>query len=110
MPYKDPQAQKAAQRRSYERLKEDVSESRKRRRAERRAFVDEVKLQTGCERCGYSRSTAALDFHHLGDKDQTVSRLVLDCRSFDVIREEISKCIVLCANCHREEHNQAAIV
>jgi 5-methylcytosine-specific restriction endonuclease McrA len=60
-----------------------------------------------CERCGYCKSHRALEFHHLnpaekdfgiGDKGHT--------RSFEKIKVELDKCIMLCANCHREEHER----
>ena len=58
----------------------------------------------GCSECGH-QSVACLDFHHdTGEKDDTVARMVADCRPRDVIRTEIKKCTVLCANCHRKRH------
>lgn len=56
-----------------------------------------------CEKCGYSKCITALEFHHLdpGVKDFSTSGVS---KSFDVIRLELDKCIMLCANCHREEH------
>lgn len=58
-----------------------------------------------CTRCGYSRCISALDFHHLdaGAKEFTISRLRFYTFS-DKVKAELDKCIVLCANCHREEH------
>lgn len=55
----------------------------------------------GCSRCGYDRSVAALDFHHLGDKDVEVSAI----RGWDKMLAEARKCVLLCSNCHREEHD-----
>ena len=57
-----------------------------------------------CERCGYDKCFAALDFHHLvpGEKDFSLSRG--SSLSFDKLKLEVDKCILLCANCHREEH------
>jgi hypothetical protein len=47
---------------------------------------------------------ACLDFHHQDrvSKDEAVSRMLT--WSMDKIMHEISKCIVLCSNCHRKEH------
>jgi hypothetical protein len=56
-----------------------------------------------CTKCSEKR-WYVLDFHHLGDKDIDVSRMVNDSYSIKKIKEEIRKCIVLCANCHRELH------
>lgn len=55
-----------------------------------------------CSDCG-ENDGACLDFHHLDpdEKRDTVSRL----KFFKVkVKEEIKKCIVLCANCHRKLH------
>lgn len=58
-----------------------------------------------CERCGYDKCIAALDFHHLDPKEKDFG--IADkgnTRAFDKIKIELDKCIMLCANCHREEH------
>ena len=58
-----------------------------------------------CMNCGYDRNQAALDFHHLdpNEKDFLIkgNHIKLD----DKTKQELDKCIVLCANCHREIHN-----
>jgi hypothetical protein len=60
-----------------------------------------------CWRCGYGRGKAGrrlLDFHHV-DRDRKLFNL--DARavtnlSWDRVLGEMMKCVVLCANCHRE--------
>jgi len=42
-----------------------------------------------------------LEFHHLGDKDDEVSRLMGRGASLEALMREIKKCSVVCANCHR---------
>jgi transposase-like protein len=64
-----------------------------------------------CVICGYSRDIHALEFHHL-DPDQ--KRLALSAQgvtySLDALRAEAQKCVLLCANCHREvEHGVASL-
>lgn len=58
-----------------------------------------------CERCGYNKCEAALDFHHVDPKMKTaeIKDLVKNC-GFEKLKIELDKCILLCANCHREEH------
>ena len=59
-----------------------------------------------CEHCGFTHTTPApFDWHHIGDKDVEVSRLS---RTIDQtkLKEEISKCIFLCKNCHAIEHER----
>jgi hypothetical protein len=60
-----------------------------------------------CSRCGYARNLAALTFHHL---DPTTKRYPLDLRNLSNrtwrdLLHEASLCVVLCANCHAEEHH-----
>jgi transposase len=56
-----------------------------------------------CVLCGYDRCVAALHFHHV---DPTTKRFHLSMqgatRSLAVVRAEMSKCVLLCANCHAE--------
>jgi hypothetical protein len=55
-----------------------------------------------CEICGYSRYRGALEFHHKDptQKDPTGLRAYKLSRLF----AEVDKCLLLCSNCHREEH------
>ena len=60
-----------------------------------------------CSVCGYKKNSSALDFHHLNPKDKSFA---LDLRSLSnrkqsMIDAEISKCILVCRNCHSELHN-----
>lgn len=72
---------------------------------ERKEMVNEIKTSQGCEKCGDTRSYV-LDFHHIDPsiKDSTIARLTSNRNQVEDIQEEIDKCIVLCANCHREFH------
>ena len=70
-----------------------------------------VKLKGGCcSVCGYSKSIAALEFHHIDPtkKDfQIMSGKVL---GWEKIKRELDKCLLLCANCHREEHERLRLI
>jgi 5-methylcytosine-specific restriction endonuclease McrA len=65
-----------------------------------------VKYKGGkCSICGYDKCIDALEFHHLSkDKEFSISKDGLT-RSWKRVKKEIQKCILLCANCHREVHN-----
>jgi predicted nucleic acid-binding Zn ribbon protein len=56
-----------------------------------------------CQICGYDKSVRALQFHHYitGEKDFSISRVS---KSWQAIKNELDKCILLCANCHAEVH------
>ena len=69
-------------------------------RKKRRDMVNNIKLKKGCELCGYNKHAAALHFDHLDTttKSFNISQDVK--KKWTDIEEEISKCRVLCANCH----------
>ena len=56
-----------------------------------------------CQICGYNRCINALEFHHLNpnEKDFQISGIS---KSFETMKKEVDKCILVCANCHREIH------
>ncbi|CAM0013234.1 HNH endonuclease [Vibrio phage D239] len=70
------------------------------------SYVLEVFPKLECERCGYDKCFAALDFHHVdpSKKEYQVGQFFRSRRSKSVVIKELKKCILLCANCHREEH------
>ena len=55
-----------------------------------------------CVVCGYDKCRQALDFHHLDPKAKEYN--VNTIRSFEKALKEAKKCVLLCANCHREFH------
>lgn len=57
-----------------------------------------------CSRCGYDRCVAALDFHHLDGTQKAFNINKQRSLNFEKVKVELDKCIVLCSNCHREEH------
>jgi len=59
-----------------------------------------------CTICGYSKCNSALEFHHTNSsaKDFGISAKGYT-RSWEKVKTELDKCILLCANCHREIHD-----
>jgi len=55
--------------------------------------------------CGYRKFVGALDFHHIDEKTKQfdLSSRGLT-RAWSRIQIELDKCVLLCANCHREIH------
>ena len=76
----------------------------KRRRQKLRDMARESKGGK-CMLCGYNKCPSALDFHHRdpAKKDFSLSVRGLT-RSWEKIQKEIDKCVLICANCHREVH------
>ena len=62
-----------------------------------------------CEVCGYKRCLEALELHHVSSngKEFSISSKGYT-RSWKRVREELDKCVLVCANCHRELHAQLA--
>jgi hypothetical protein len=56
-----------------------------------------------CQNCGGVFPSAAFDFHHVGEKEEDPSKLISN-NSVERIAQEIERCVLLCANCHRIEH------
>ncbi len=81
-----------------------------------RWWINKHKLSKGCSKCGYNTHPVALDMHHRngGEKKFSISsvlarsnsatdvwKLVINMQEF---MDEVAKCDVICANCHRIEH------
>lgn len=65
------------------------------------ARVDEIKSTTPCMDCGGTFPPECMDFDHLRDKVKNVSAMIYASRPWNEIEEEMSKCELVCANCHR---------
>lgn len=80
-------------------------EYQKIRAIERKLYL--IDLRGGkCERCGYKKNLAAFEFHHKNplEKDNQLDMRKLSNSSMEYILKEFDKCLVYCANCHREVH------
>lgn len=64
-------------------------------------WLNDLKLTLKCETCG-NNHPAVIQFHHIdpSTKDGSISNFTQTGWSIDRIKKEISKCKVLCANCH----------
>jgi len=59
-----------------------------------------------CEICGYDKCISALDFHHLNPSEKDFNLASSKVLSFEKCKLEVDKCILVCANCHREIHDK----
>jgi hypothetical protein len=80
---------------------ENVHARKRRVRDEAREFVWQYLLTHPCENCGES-DPVVLEFHHEGNKERAISEMVAGGYPIEKIMAEISKCTVLCSNCHRK--------
>ncbi len=59
-----------------------------------------------CVLCGYNKCPRALSFHHVNPKSKSFGLSVKGLtRSWDKIKAELDKCVLICANCHMEVHD-----
>ena len=71
------------------------------------AMKHQLIIQRGgkCERCGYNRCEAALQFHHRNPiEKQFMLSIKSGSHSWEEWQKEAEKCDLLCANCHAELH------
>ena len=93
-----------AEKRTYRERREYLLKAVQKRRERVRLMA--VSYKGGrCQVCGYDRCVEALEFHRLDPtrKDFGISSKGYT-RSWEKVRAEIDKCLLLCANCHREAH------
>ena len=58
-----------------------------------------------CNICGYDKVVSALQFHHINPDEKHYGLAQKGtCHNFDDDLNELKKCILVCANCHREIH------
>lgn len=63
-----------------------------------------VKYKGGkCERCGYDKCIAALEFHHR-DPNAKEFQVTACTTSWQRMKAEVDKCDLVCSNCHKELH------
>jgi len=81
----------------------DTKKSKNKYHIKRKRMVYQLKSH-GCALCGYNKCAAAMDFHHIGEKVFSLNTNLFCRHTNQEIADEIAKCILLCANCHREVH------
>lgn len=67
-----------------------------------RDYLKELKSK-GCCLCGYCKCLDALEFHHVNgaEKKGQLGKI----KHLPAVVRELEKCILVCANCHREIHS-----
>lgn len=91
--------------RTWEKRKKRHLELKDKRERALAVWFKTYKGNLKCIICGEDY-TRCLDFHHLNNKQKDFSVADMVCKGYstDSIMKEISKCIVLCRNCHAKIH------
>ena len=66
-------------------------------------FLQQYKMEKGCSVCGYNEIPQALEFDHIDRSKKKFGMNKAYKYKWSVIMEELEKCVVLCANCHRKK-------
>lgn len=106
MPYKDKQKQKNAQEKWYQKNKEEHSKKSKERKTKLIEFVRNYKKKDNisCVDCGENRWQCLQFDHGKNEKIDAVSQMARRGFTKEKILKEISKCEIVCANCHCIRH------
>ena len=90
-----------ADKRKYADRREELIKAVAKRRRKIKALA--IAYKGGkCRICGYNRYPDALDLHHInGEKEFGIADKGYT-RSWKKVKAELDKCILVCANCHRE--------
>ena len=86
-----------------EKYSSKYNERNNKRRAYHMSLLTEYKNNLQCVICDESENVC-LDFHHLNPDKKDFTIAVSLGRNWSSIEEELKKCVVLCANCHRKVH------
>ena len=97
---------KRKKRQYYKENKEKVREKNNEYRNKIVQYVNNYKLLKGCAICGYNKCVSALEFHHRENKEFHIGQFHGNLKK---LKTEMGKCIVLCANCHRELHSEKEV-
>ena len=102
--------------RTEERKKRDNKKYKKWQRKARKERKIKLIIMLGgkCSKCGYNKNYAALDFHHKNMDEKEEKSFGVSSKGmlskWSKLVEETKKCVLLCANCHREEHNKICLL
>jgi len=107
MPFKDREKQREASRRHYAKHRERViakaKVNSKVAKSRIRAYINNHLKANPCVDCGET-DIVVLEFDHIGDdKHFSISDATRHGYSITKIKNEIAKCEVRCANCHRKK-------
>jgi hypothetical protein len=87
----------------FQKCKKSLRKRENKIRERNRTLVQNIKNKTPCADCGVSYPHYMMDFDHLPhvEKIANISWLAGH-SSWKIVQQEIAKCEVVCANCHRK--------
>lgn len=81
-------------------------EQGRRQTEKRRAWLQALKSDQPCEDCGGVYPHYVMDWHHIDPATKSFAvGNAINAYSEACVLEEVSKCLLLCANCHREREH-----
>lgn len=103
-----PEGKKAYQV-EYRKINKEMAKEQSKGKTRKRRKENKIRavnyLGGECERCGLSSPYySVFDFHHRNPEEKEADPGTLLHRSWETVFKEISKCMLLCANCHRIVH------
>lgn len=93
----------------YKKRKEHVLNLSKQTRIKNKQYWIN-KLGGKCQDCGGIFPSYVYDFHHLDPNEKEYSPGQILDRKKEIVDKELSKCVLLCANCHRIRHKTKELV
>jgi len=96
----------------YECSGESTRSNNKSRKHQKTVLRRSMKLQASkllggnCSLCGYNKCVDALEFHHKDPKEKDFKLSAGNTMSWNEYKNEASKCILVCSNCHKEIHSK----
>lgn len=87
----------------YKKTRKERANYENKKNREKKSYMVN-KMGGVCADCNKSYPDCVYDFHHLNPSEKDFKLSAVRSMDFDLIDRELSKCIMLCSNCHRVRH------
>ena len=102
------EAKREYDRARYQQIKEERKAQVTARNTEQQNKIRAIKMDSGCSHCGTKEDVSLLQFHHVDSSTKKFHIADSRSHSWESLKEEMAKCIILCQTCHTNEHLQSA--
>ena len=89
--------------------KEKTRQRAKDKRGKITKALQEIRQNTPCTDCKENYPYWVMEFDHLGNKSFTIGQYYNYTQSMEKVMEEVAKCEVVCANCHKTRTYMRAV-